>query len=138
MIPAKCSTSTAASVGTPQARNACMLRRSGTSLAASSTITSPKNQIFCPLKYTHRATKYSAPAHKSSRQVYRVPSRILPHSSVYITVSRTGESCACKNGQFSRAMLLQNTTVNSYSINASKKARCPQRTRASPPQSPNR
>ena len=41
-------------------------------------------------------------------------------------------------GGEARAMLLQNTTVNSYSINASKKARCPQRARASPPQSPNR
>ena len=68
-MPAKCSTSTSASVGTPQPKNACKLRRSGTSLAANSTITRPKNQMFCPLKYTHRATKYSTPAQISSRQV---------------------------------------------------------------------
>ena len=41
----------------------------GTSFAASRATQSPSHQMFCPLKYTHRATKYSTPAQISSRQV---------------------------------------------------------------------
>ena len=43
-------TTTNASVGTPQARNAFITRRSGTSLAASRATQSPSHQMFCPLK----------------------------------------------------------------------------------------
>ena len=90
-----------------------MARRSGTSLAASSTTAKPKNQMFCPLKYTQRAIKYNAPARPKLRQLYRVPSKILAKKARYITVSSTGETRACSQGQCSRAVLLQKTTVNS-------------------------
>jgi len=42
-----------------------------------------------------------------------------------MTQSSTGETRVCSQGQFSRAMLLLNTTMNSYTITPSKNAHVP-------------
>ena len=59
------------------------------------------------------------------RPLYFVPSRILKPKQRYMTQSSTEETRVCSQGQFSRAMLLLNTTMNSYTITPSKNAHAP-------------
>ena len=54
-----------------------------------------------------------------------------------MTQSSTGETLVCSQGQFSRAMLLLNTTRNSYTITPSKNAHAPYFGRKSPPRGVN-